>query len=187
MPILPAFLEFADEAAIIGRILAGYADLELDLMHCVRSVRGDLDVALKALFRSRGETQRINVADALARQLYHDLGIGPDFETAIGAVRYCLTIRNQYAHCTWWNDNSGKLAFANLEELAKKNILVTDLHRLSTHHVDVPHLEAQIAYYEYTDDMLMWIIQEGNARTGKPAMPGHARPRQLARPPLSID
>lgn len=186
MPILHAFLKFTDEAALIGRMLAGYADLEIDLMHCAQVVRSDLNTVLKAMFRSRGETQRINVADAFGRQYYHTLGIGTQFEMAIGAIRYCLKIRNQYAHCTWWDDNSGQIAFANLEELAKENALVTDLHGLTTHHVNVPHLEAQLAYYEYTDSLLIWVIQEGNARAGRPALPNRVFPKPRLQPPLSI-
>src|SRR6266700_7980111 len=111
MAILRAFLMFPNEAALIGRMLAGYADLEIDLMHCAKAVRADLDTTLKAMFRTRGNAQRIDVADALARQPYHGLGIGAQFEMAIGAVRYCLRIRNLYAHCTWWDDNSRQLAF----------------------------------------------------------------------------
>lgn len=77
-------------------MLAGYADLEIDLMHCAKAVRGDLDLALKAMFRGRGNAQRIDVADAIARQPYHALGLAAEFEAAVAAVRYCLRIRNIY-------------------------------------------------------------------------------------------
>jgi len=186
MPILPAFLNFADEAALIGRMLAGYADLEIDLMNCVQAVRGDLDTVLKVMFRARGETRRIDMADAFGRQYYHKHKIGSEFELAIAAVRYCMKIRNQYAHCTWWDDNSGQLAFANLEEVAKKNAVVKDLRNLTSHYVNVELLEAQLAYFEYADSLLIWLIQEGNARVGRPALPDRVYPNQLVRPPLSI-
>lgn len=186
MTILRAFQDFPNEAALVGRMLAGYADLEIDLMHCAKAVRVDLDLALKIMFRSRGNAQRIDIADALARQPYHALGIGAQFETAISAVRYCLRIRNQYAHCTWWNDNSGQLAFANLEELAKANVTVTDLHGLTVHHVTVQHLEGQFAYFEYADNLLIWVIQEGNTRAGRPALPNRILPMTGPQPPLFI-
>lgn len=184
MTVLRAFPAFPNEAALIGRMLAGYADLEIDLMHCAKAVRDDLDTSLKAMFRTRGNGPRIDVADALARHAYHALGIGTQFEMAIGAVRYCLRIRNLYAHCTWWDDNSGQLAFANLEELARNNVKVTDLHGLTVHHVAVPHLEAQFAYFEYTDNLFIWVIQEGNARAGRPAFPNRVIPAALVQPPL---
>lgn len=186
MAILRAFQDFPDEAALIGRMLAGYADLEIDLMHCAKAVRVDLDLALKSMFRSRGNTQRIDIADALGRQPYQTLGIGAEFETAIGAVRYCLRIRNLYAHCTWWNDNSGQLAFANLEELAKENVAVLDLHGLTVRHVSVPHLQRQFAYFEYADNLLIWVIQEGNRRSGRPAFPNLVLPLPAAPPPIYL-
>ena len=39
-PIVPAFAQFPNEAAIIGDLLGGYSQLEIDLMHCVHMVRG---------------------------------------------------------------------------------------------------------------------------------------------------
>jgi hypothetical protein len=42
--ILPAFVQFPKEAAIIGRLLAGYGELEFDLCNCLRAavVQGGL-------------------------------------------------------------------------------------------------------------------------------------------------
>lgn len=187
MTILRAFNDFPAEAALIGRMLAGYADLEIDLMNCAKAVRDDLDLALKTMFRGRGNAQRIDVADALARSLYYDLGIGPDFERAIGAVRLCLRIRNMYAHCTWWNDNSGQLAFANLEDLAKENVPIQDLHGLNVHHVSVPHLETQFGYFEYADCLLIGVIQEGNRRLGNPAHAGATIPSSIVAPAIFLE
>ena len=71
------------------------------------------------MFRVRGETARINVGDALGRQAYDKLGLRTDFELAVSAMRYCLKIRNQYAHCNWYDDRTGRLAFVNVEDIAK--------------------------------------------------------------------
>jgi hypothetical protein len=65
--ILAPFLTFHEEAAIIGRLLAGYTALEVGLMNCVQVVRDDFDAVFKAMFRARGETFRIEIADALGR------------------------------------------------------------------------------------------------------------------------
>jgi len=184
MSILKAFLKFTDEAALIGRMLAGYADLEFDLMMCVKIVRNDFDTVLKSMFRTRGETQRIDVADAFGRQYYDRLGIGTQFEMAIGSVRYCLRIRNQYAHCQWWDDESGRLAFANLEEVAKVNTLVKDLQNLTTNYVDVSLLQEQLAYYEYAERLLIWLNLEGQRLADQSSMQKYASPKQLQRPPL---
>ena len=186
MSILKAFLKFTDEAALIGRMLAGYADLEIGLMNCVQVVRNDLDTVLKSMFRTRGETQRIDVADAFGRQYYDRLGIGTQFEMAIGTVRYCLKIRNQYAHCRWWDDKSGRLAFANLEEVAKVNTLVKDLQNLTTNYIDVPLLKKQLAYYEYAERLLTWVNLEGQRLADQSSMQKYAFPEQLKRPPLFL-
>jgi hypothetical protein len=87
-------------------------------------------------------------------------------QKAIRVVRYCLKVRNQYAHWVWWDDYSGKLAFANLEELAKLKRPVKDLTKLKTHHVDATLLAAQEAYFVYADAYLAWINYESRARDG---------------------
>lgn len=186
MTILGEFLKFKDEAAIIGRLSAGYAVLEIDLMHCAHVVRDDFDTVLKAMFRTRGEKQRIEVADAFARQHYENLGLGNEFAMAIGAMHHCRQIRNQYAHCIWWNDYSKRLAFANLEEVASRNTLLTDLHGLTAYHVDMPHLQAQEAYFDYTDQLLAYVNFEGRYRAGKLPTQTRVIPAPIAQPPLRI-
>jgi len=165
--ILPPFVTFHEESAIIGRLLAGYTALEVGLMHCVQVVRDDFDAVLKAMFRPRSETTRIDVADALGRHFYHDRGLGTEFEMAVGAVRYCLRIRNQYAHCVWYDDKSGRLAFVNLEEIARENRRLKDLASLTVLHVGIALLTAQEQYFVYTDDILAWTNYEGRLRDRK--------------------
>jgi methionyl-tRNA synthetase len=182
--ILPPFNAFQPEAAIVGRLLAGYASLELGLLHCVQVVREDFDSVLKVMFRARGETQRIESADALGRQFYFDRQLGGDFEAAVGAVRHCLKVRNQYAHCQWYNDNSGKLAFVNLEELAQHNKRVHDLLSLKVFHVDVDLLATQEAYFVYADSLLAWINYEGRVRDKKIEVNPLTKPVPLKQPRL---
>jgi len=184
--LMPAFRIFPEEAEIIGRLLAGYTELEIDLMDCVHVARDDLDATLKAMFRVRGETQRIGVADALGRHTYRKLKLDTEFGMAIGNMRFCLKIRNQYAHCNWYDDNSGALAFVNIEELADLNVHVTDLRSLTIHHVDVPTLEAQEAYFNYTMALLHWLNLEGRVLAG--SLPSHTltNPTQMTQPLLHI-
>lgn len=186
MTVLRAFAEHPEEAALIGRMLAGYADLEIDLMYCANAVRDDLDLALKTMFRGRGNSQRIDLAVAIGRREYDKLGLAAEFDSAIEAVRFCLRIRNLYAHCTWWNDNSGELAFANLEELAKLKVVVTDLRGLTVNHVNVGHLQSQFRYFEYADNMLIGVLQEGNRRANRPSHPSVVIPAAVAPPPLTL-
>ncbi len=187
MKVSKAFTDFPEEAALIGRILAGYTDVEIDLMHCVKSAREDLDTVLKAMYRGRGETRRIDIADAFGRQIYRSLELGTQFEMAIASVRHCTKIRNQYSHCIWWNDNSGALAFANIEEIARLNEPIIDLRGMNAHHVSVAHLKLQFAYFEYASNFLIWVLQEGNKRAGRPAYPDLVQPNAPEPPALFVE
>ncbi|MFN0219104.1 MAG: hypothetical protein ACKVP4_09850 [Hyphomicrobium sp.] len=182
--LLPPFEAFPEEAKLIGQLLAGYATLEIDLMNCVSVVRDDLDSTLKAMFRARGETQRIQVADALGRQHYIKLKLGTEFEMAVGAVKFCMKVRNQYAHCIWYDDNTGFLAFVNLEELAELNAFVPSLVGLTRHHVDVPLLSAQMTYFKYATSLLAWTNFEGRRLAGKLTNQPLAKPPAMKQPLL---
>lgn len=181
-----AFLKFKDEAVIIGRLLAGYSDIEIALLHCVQWARDDLDTVLKAMYRTRGETQRIDVADAFGRQYYRALKLGTDFEMAIGAARFCLKIRNQYSHCLWYDDLSGNLTFTNFEELAKQHDLVSDFSKLTRCYVNVPLLQSQEDYFSHTENLLRYVNSEGRFLEGKLPNRIRLKPAQLAQPDLYI-
>jgi hypothetical protein len=178
------FLKYNDEGIIIGRLLVAYADLELSLFHCVNVTRDDFDTVYKAMFKERGESRRITMADTFGRQNYHKLGLGTQFEMAISSVRFCLKIRNQYAHCIWYDDYSGALAFANLEEGTESNNSVKDFKDLTIRHIDVSTLGKQEEYFEYTDILLSWVNSEGRRLAGKPNIHPQSAPKQLKQPPL---
>src|SRR5262249_25488711 len=184
--VMPAFYKFRGEAAIIGRLLAGYAELEIDLLNCVSVVRQDFDATLKAMFRVRGETARINVGDALGREAYDKLGLRTDFELAVSAMRYCLKIRNQYAHCNWYDDWTGRLAFVNLEEIAKGNQLISGFKNLTRRYVDIPILDEQEKYFGYTDALISYTNHEGRYRAGKLRSQPLPKPAQVSQPPLYL-
>ena len=88
---MPAFQKFRLEGEIIGRLVVGYGEMELDLCHCIAQGIGDLDMALKAMFRARGETSRIDITEAMGQKVYVSLGIGATFREAIG----CGTILSE--------------------------------------------------------------------------------------------
>jgi hypothetical protein len=167
MPIIwPS--KFVNEGQSVGRILTGYINLEVSLMHCVQmGMGGDFDAVLKTMFKRRGESPRIDRAEKLGIAAYQPLGLDADFARAIRALRYCLRIRNQYAHWVWWDDYSGKLAFANLEDLSQRKRKVPNLDKLKAFHLTMPLLLKQEAYFNYVDNFLSWINFEGRVRTNK--------------------
>jgi hypothetical protein len=65
--LMPAFHRFPKEAAIIGRLLAGYGDIDFTFARCTARVYGDVENMLRAIFRNPTESGRLNVAEALAR------------------------------------------------------------------------------------------------------------------------
>ena len=77
--IMPAFDKFPQEGAVVGRLLAGYGELELELCFCVATARDDFNMVFKAMFRPRGESQRIQIADAMGREPYQALKMGTRF------------------------------------------------------------------------------------------------------------
>ena len=165
--IMAPFSKFSTEGDTIGRLLAGYSNIEMSLFHAVHMATGDFNTALKKMFGIRSESGRIRAAEKLALLEYQRLKLAADFEKALRVMRYCLKIRNQYAHWVWWDDNSGKLAFANVEDLTKYKSKVTNLEKLKAHHVDADLLKAQEAYFVYADDLLLWVNYEGRFTQGK--------------------
>lgn len=186
MDVFRAFQKFPEEAKLIGCILGGYTDLEIDLMYCVNAARNDFDTLLKSMYRVRGESKRVDVADAFGRQAYIALGFGAQFEKAIGAMRYCIKIRNQYAHCVWWDDNTGQLAFAAIEDIAELNEPVENFKEMQTRHTSVELLTAQFAYFEYTSNFFYGLLHEGNQKPGLNGKPLYTIPEEKLRPGLYL-
>ena len=73
--VLHPLKDLPEHAAIIGRLLFNYADLEVDVVGMV--------------------------ADAPVRPLCQTHNLGGTYVQWLGAMRRCKAIRNQYAHCIW--------------------------------------------------------------------------------------
>jgi hypothetical protein len=185
--ILAPFRKFAEEGETVGRLLAGYSNIEMSLFHAVHVVTGDFNGALRGMFGIRSESKRITVAEKLGLPEYRRLGLATHFEKALRAMRYCLKIRNQYAHWVWWDDNTGQLAFANVEDLTRYKQKITDLAKLKTHHVDAALLQGQEAYFIYAEELLAWVNYEGrfkDGKLGKAARNPLDKPKGVRRPKL---
>ena len=183
--IMPAFgRPFTAQGSIIGRLLAGYGELELELCFCATAARNDFNMVFKAMFRPRGESQRIQIADAIAREPFHEKKLGTLFDETIGAVAFCLKIRNQYAHCYWTTDFGKQLGFVVMEETARDNKRVDNVLALKTRHLDAKTLKAQEAYFVHTRDCLRYLAGEFNLRAGRSASRRYAIPKKVMRPNL---
>jgi hypothetical protein len=65
--IMPIFDACQEEGKIIGRLLAGYGELEFAICGCLAATMDDLNDAARIFYRVRGEEQRLHVADAMMR------------------------------------------------------------------------------------------------------------------------
>lgn len=160
---LAPFNTFAAEGAAVGRMLAGYSNLEVGLLQV--AIR-DFDTAFKAMFSVRGETRRIDAAERLGLPAYVPHSLDTDFLAAVAALRHCLLIRNQYAHWTFWDDHSGALAFANLEDLGRSTTPVSDLGALGVFHINSALVQEQETLFVYVDRYLAWVNYEGRFLSG---------------------
>ena len=166
--MFPIHNTFPKEMAIIGRLLVDYGELELDLMNCVQVARNfDLNAVLKAMFRVRGETNRVVIADGLGRAPYEKLGLGREFGLMIDTLRNCLAVRNRYAHAYWHDPDQGKeLCYVSVEELAKDDEELKNLDDLTFSYIDEPLLLSQEAYFLYARDLITYLNYEGKFAQG---------------------
>jgi hypothetical protein len=119
--LIPAFHRCEVEAAIIGRIMGGFGELELGLGFCVSyAVEGKRDDVLCEIFRVWNAGPRIDRTEKLGINRMRELGLEGEFAHVLKQVRHSLQIRNNYSHCHW-GDVDGRLFFTKLQEAAKMN------------------------------------------------------------------
>jgi hypothetical protein len=112
--ILPAFVQFPSEGMYIGRMLAGYGELEFELTECVGTALGDMESRFRAMFRIKGEQSRLDVADALMRPKFNSVGLRDGYDAMLEPVRFK------------WNDNprcsgSSNILWARMSRAARRS------------------------------------------------------------------
>lgn len=182
---MSAHRDYPKEMKIVGRLLVEYSSIEIGLMHCVAMARDDFNTTLKALYRIRGETARINVAEALAEQEYARLNLATQFAESISAMRHCLKIRNRFSHAHWHNPLDG-LCYVSLEDLAETKTVITSLENLDFFYLDIALLSRHVSYFGYTSNCLAFVNYEGRKSAGKLTHNPVQWPARLEPPPLYI-
>jgi hypothetical protein len=157
MPINPSFDAFPTEALAIGKMVASFGEIELLFGLVASTALGNQNLALRAIYRGRSTGGRIDLADVLMRDAFIKAGLLPLYEETLSAVRHCLKIRNQYAHCHWAHDFSG-IYFTNLEDAANRFGGFEYDHK----HVDLKLLKEQEAFF---DDMKTLLLHLGDQLT----------------------
>ncbi len=157
-------------------------------MNCVQVARGyDLNSTLKSMFRIRGETNRLDIADALGQEPYDRRGLASEFKQTVDAIRYCLRIRNKYAHAYWHDPNQGtELCYLSLEELAKEEVFIKDLTSLMFYFIDEPLLLQQEAFFGYARDLIIYVNYEGRLRVKDTSYNPFKLPPMMTLPPFYV-
>jgi hypothetical protein len=152
MPINPSFDGFPKEAFAIGKMVTSFGEIELLFGLVASSALGNQNLALRAMYRGRSTGGRIDLADVLMRDAFIKAGLQPIYDETLFAVRYCLKIRNQYAHCHWAHDLTG-IYFTNLEDAANRAEGFEYDHK----HVDLPILKEQETFFDDTKMLLLHL------------------------------
>lgn len=178
------FDSFKREGDIIGRMVLEYGDLEWLLCLLVSHVVEDLDIAVKTLYRSRGETQRLDIADALIRNRIKS-EVKQTYETTLAHIRVCLTIRNRYAHANWVHAGADKLCYVDVEELAKGNQSV-DMGNIQLYHLDIDTVQDQARFFNEVMQNLNYLCMEIQYLMGTSGVTGFHYVPNIARPKSAL-
>jgi hypothetical protein len=167
------------EACLIGQLVLGYGELERAFAVCLGASIADRRPAFRMMFRVLGETARIDAADAMMRHKYDQVGLTSEYADAIGAVKFCVKARNQFAHCHWADDVYAGLFFANFRKTVKSGDSTEHIWL----HIDKVIAEDLLSYFEYTIDLLQFLEKEYLVRAGKAAY-SLEKPKKCRRPAL---
>jgi hypothetical protein len=175
------------EGVLIGHLLTGYGEIEVQACMCVIVAESNLDSPIRKIFEKRGAETRIeNLRDALQTD-FARAGLLPDLKEALDDMDWCRQIRNQYSHCQWYWTSEEGLCFVNLEDLAKQPTYILGLTD-TKHRIDVTLLAAQENFFFYVKEFFqhlasaysVWDLGRSRGKAGPP----HPKPTKLARPPL---
>jgi hypothetical protein len=182
--VMPSFDSAKREGSLIGRLLAGYGELELEMAACAMAANDeDVDMVIKKLFLTRGEYNRIVAGDKLMKPQFEAAQLGKIYARTIKNMHFCRDLRNQYAHCNWHYTATEGLSFVDLERVAKWPRRIKQITRYRRP-LSVELLERQEAYFRYVQKCFWYLAEAYKIKTGtlidSPLWP---RPAIIARPP----
>ena len=179
MTIMPAFHNWPAEAAIISRLLGYYGELEFMMGICLGHALSDRRKALKVLFRTRGETPRINLADALTKDAAAKDGLASNYADALGGIRQCLSTRNRFSHCHWASLYGKGLFYVDLNKAAAAG----EKFEYGWKQASLPWLEEWESYFKFAHDCFLHVEHQMNANRGGPKSIAFPMPAKRQPPP----
>ena len=121
MSLMPCFqpTQAFAEGVTVGRILAGYGELEVCMTDCLIAIEGQFDTPVRTIFKERRAEKRIKIAKRVLMDEYTKAGLARDLTEALDDIDWCRTIRNQYAPCQWYWTKQEGLCFVNSRHARK--------------------------------------------------------------------
>ncbi len=172
------------EMAIVGRLLAGYGELEYALGLLLAAVLNDIPTMIRVLFRARGEEARIQIADALMRHKFENTALKHLYNETISDMQHCKTIRNQFAHCMFDGfSRTGTLCFVDLEKTARE----TTKSKVKPVSVELSLLEKHEEYFGYVQWRLFYLAREYERLIDEAKKHNLKLQKAVPRPPLNSD
>ena len=175
------------EGIILGRLLAGYGELELTMCQCMMATRGgDFDQPIRRVFGERGGEKRIKNARKDLLPDYTQATLQDLLTETLDDLEWCRQIRNQYAHCFWYWTQAEGLCFVNLEELAQQSGAIGTL-MANRHPIDAALLGNQEAFFFYVKESFTHLADAYKSWMVKSKMPlrpvyGYPKPDKVGRP-----
>jgi hypothetical protein len=192
MLLLPAFHKRKKNAASVGRLVAGYGEIEFLLSWCAGTAlacrtpikpgmsKGEHRAHYKhegiaQLYGKRGESARIDFAKDAMRSVIVRHDLDAEFSDAIMLVQLCLKIRNLFAHCNWDQSSKRGLFFVSLEDAAKQRSPLG----FKTRHAGTKSLEIAEEYFTSTITILNYISQAMAFRGQVAIGPEFTKPKRV--------
>jgi len=147
--INPAFMHRQEEAALLGAMVIGYGELDVSFSHIAGLAINHKYAVLEACHSVRSEEGRLKIAKALAADAFNERGLRREYAITERGMRFCLKIRNQFAHAQWGDFPDG-LKFTNPESAFSR-----PLKPIEWKLITLDLLRAQEAFFENTR---MWLI-----------------------------
>ncbi len=172
MRLLINFTNHLKARELVGLMIMAYGEFEFEVAGIMSyAIDGGPDTAARIFFRVNGEAARLDVADAILRPFFDKLTLGGRWGNALGALRFCKNVRNQYAHCQWHPD-AHNLYFFNLDRDGRDSLEGELI--VNPYPTNLELLQKQYEYFEHTLDWLYYLSCECRGHKGE----------ESARPPV---
>lgn len=161
---------------LIGSLVIQYGELEYMLCNVVGLIIGDEEVAVKAMYRVRGETSRLQIASALVSSRITESAVKGVFQETMKGISVCKGIRNTYAHAHWFSVWEGAIGYYDLEGIAKSDD-VLKFDNMGKSVLDLEILRDQERYFaEVLHNLVHMFYELDGMRCGSSAYTNYISP-----------